>query len=225
MDAPESSPPLPDFPAAPRASTVIVHRVAEAKVGRFLEQQEEVRRLMAEAPGYLRTDLYPPTEPHGAEWVVVLHFDAPESLRRWMESPTRAEWLKKVKAEGADYRLSTLPTGFGAWLAGQTAGGAAAPPGWKTVLTVLLALYPTVMLLTIYLGPHTHPLGLAVSILIGNLVSVVLLQWVVMPPLSKALGWWLRANGPADGRRSLWGLALTLTLLLGMALCFQAWTG
>ena len=54
-------------------------------------------------------------------------------------------------------------------------------------LTVLLALFPTVMVLTILVGPLTSPLGLAVSMLVGNAMSISILQWVPMPRLTKGL--------------------------------------
>ena len=64
----------------------------------------------------------------------------------------------------------------------------------EDALTVLLALFPTVMLLTIFVGPLTSPLGLAASMLIGNAMSISILQWVVMPRLTRGLDPWLRGD-------------------------------
>ena len=49
----------------------------------------------------------------------------------------------------AAFRLKTLPTGFGSWFAAQLDGPGDQPPSWKIALSVLLGLYPTVMLLTL----------------------------------------------------------------------------
>ena len=68
----------------------------------------------------------------------------------------RAEWIAKLRGEIGDFRLKTLPSGFGAWFAGLVDGSEGAlPPSWKIALTVLLGLYPTVMLLAMFVGPYT----------------------------------------------------------------------
>src|SRR5262249_48027353 len=128
--------------------------------------------------------------------------------------------------EMGDFRLKTLPTGFGAWFAGLVNGSEVGlPPSWKIALSVLLALYPTVMVLTICVGPYLQPLGLAVSLLVSNVLSVSLLQWAVTPALKPVLRPWLRANEPKQRAFSLGGLAAILLLLAGMAILFRLVTG
>jgi antibiotic biosynthesis monooxygenase (ABM) superfamily enzyme len=125
-----------------------------------------------------------------------------------------------------DFRLKSLPTGFAAWFAGlvnESKGGL--PPSWKMALTVLFALYPTVMLLTIVVVPYVSRLGLAVSMLISNALSVSILQWAVMPVLEKLLGPWLRANQERQRAYSLGGLVVLLVLLGGIALLFHLMNG
>jgi antibiotic biosynthesis monooxygenase (ABM) superfamily enzyme len=203
-----------------RASSVIVHRVPPGSGDRFVEWERGISEATAAFPGYQATDVYPPAEGQ-QDWVVILHFDNPEALQRWLDSPLRAEWLAKLK--GVDFRLKTLPAGFGAWFAGQFgAPGGQLPPAWKIVVSVVLALYPTVMLLTIFVSPFTNRLGLATSMLIGNVLSVCLLQWAVTPALNVVLAPWLRASGPKGKAVTAWGLAGILVALAGMTLLFHA---
>jgi antibiotic biosynthesis monooxygenase (ABM) superfamily enzyme len=209
-----------------QASSVIVHRLPPERVERFLELQRGITQAAEDFRGYEATDVYPPTDRQDTNWVVVIHFDAPETLQRWLDSPVRAEWVEKLRSEMGDFRLKSLPTGFAAWFAGlvnESKGGL--PPSWKMALTVLLALYPTVMLLTILLVPHLSPLGLALSMLISNALSVSTLQWVVMPVLEKLLGPWLRANQERQRAYSLGGLVVLLVLLGAMALLFRLING
>src|SRR5205807_5818943 len=147
--------------------------------------------------GYRGTDVYPPADGRDDASVVVLHFDDEKALGQWLDSPARAEWVQKLRARVGDFELQKLPGGFGPWFAGLRRGPDA-PPGWKMVLTVLLGLYPTVVLLSFFPGQYTAPLGLAVSLLIGNALSVSLLQWAVMPPLTALLAPWLHGR---DDRR------------------------
>ena len=204
------------------AASVIVHRPPADRVDRFLELQRGIAESVAAFPGYQGTDIYPPTERQHAEWVVIIQFDGSPALQNWLDSPLRSEWVETLRNEMGDFHLKTLPSGFGAWFAGFANGSEAAlPPSWKMALTVLFMLYPTVMLLTIFVGPHTTSLGLAVSILLSNILSVSILQWAVQPVLNPLLGPWLRANEKRQRAYSVGGLIVILFLLAGMATLFR----
>ena len=210
---------------ASRASSVITQIIPPGARDAFLEWQRGICTAAAEAPGYQTTEIYPPAGA-GEPWVVIIHFDDPKTLTDWLDSPKRAEWVAKLPCEIRDFRMQMLPSGFAAWFAGALAGKPVPlPPTWKMALTILFTLYPTVMLLSIFVGPYTNPLGLTVSILIGNILSVSLLQWIVQPALDPVLGPWLRANEPRQRALSLGGLAILLLLLGGMALLFHLTVG
>jgi uncharacterized protein len=209
-----------------RASSVIIHRVPADSADRFMEWQRGITQAAEGFLGYQATDVYPPAERRHQEWVVVIHFDNPEALQRWLDSSVRSEWTAKLPSEIRDFRLKTLPTGFGPWFAGLVGEAESAlPPSWKMALTVLLGLYPTVMLLTLFVGPHTSPLGLALSMLIGNALSVSILQWAVMPALNGLLAPWLHANADRGKALSAGGLFLIFLLLGGLAVLFRQVTG
>jgi hypothetical protein len=62
---------------------------------------------------------------------------------------------------------------------------------------------------------------MAVSMLIGNALSVSLLQWLVTPLVTKLLAPWLKANTEKDRGFSIAGLVLILGLLAGLACLFR----
>ena len=209
-----------------RISTVVVQRVPTDRVPRFLECQTGLNDAVEVFPGYRGTELYPPADDLHREWVTVIHFDDHESLLRWLGSPIRAEWIKKLRDEIGDFQLKTLPSGFGAWFAGLDTGPEGEPPpSWKMAMTVLLGLYPTVMLIALLVGGYLSPLGMAVAMLISNTLSVAMTQWVVIPPLMNALGPWLRANTPDTRALSIGGLVMLWLLLGGLAALFHVLTG
>jgi antibiotic biosynthesis monooxygenase (ABM) superfamily enzyme len=207
-----------------RASAVVVQRVPPACADWFMEWQRGITGAAEDFPGYRDTDVYPPAEGQRDEWVVVLHFDDEPSLRRWLDSPARAEWVQKLRAKVGDFEVKTLPGGFGPWFAGLARGPDHGPPSWKMALTVLLGLYPTVMLLAIFVGPYTNPLGMALAMLLSNALSVSILQWGVMPVLTTLLRPWLKAKA---GKKvvTFGGLGLILLLLAGLAVLFRQVTG
>ena len=154
--SPNATPPCLEVRDA-RASSVIVHRVPPECTDAFLDWQRGISRAAEAFPGYRGTDIYPPADGGPADWVVILHFDDAENLRRWIDSPVRAEWSAKLPRGLGDFRLKTLPSGFGPWFAAQLDDPGGQPPSWKMALTVLLGLYPTVMLLSILVGPLPGP--------------------------------------------------------------------
>lgn len=204
-----------------RASSVIVHHVAPAAVDRFLALQDEFTQAAEKFPGYQGTDVHPPSAPTGTEWVIVIHFADETTLRGWLDSPIRADWVKKVRSEVGEFELKSLPGGFASWFTGVSDDTTARPPGWKMVLTVLLGLYPTVVFLSLTVGKITSPLGAAVALLIGNLLSVSMLQYLIMPILTRVFAPWLRANGPGDWKKSLAGVGVIAALLAGLCLSFR----
>jgi uncharacterized protein len=209
-----------------RVSTVVVQTVPADRVERFLECQRGLTDAAAGFPGYKGTEIYPPADDRQQEWVAVIHFDDHESLQRWLDSSARADWIKKLRADIGEFKLKTLPSGFGAWFAGLEAGPEGKPPpSWKIAMTVLLGLYPTVMLLAVLVGPLLSPLGMALSMLISNALSVAATQWVVIPPLMNALGPWLRANEHDQRLLSVAGFVLIWLILVGLAVLFRVMTG
>jgi uncharacterized protein len=211
---------------ASRASAVVVQRVPAALADRFMEWQRGVTGAAEVFAGYQDTDVYPPGDGEQNEWVVVIHFDDEKSLQGWLDSSVRAQWVEKLRAQVGEFELKALPGGFGPWFAGQTEGkDRTPPPAWKMALTVLLGLYPTVMVLTLFPGPYLQPMGLALAMLISNALSVSILQWAVMPALNPVLAPWLNANSEKQRGFSVGGLFLIVVLLAGLALLFRRVTG
>lgn len=209
-----------------RASAVVVQHVPTVLADWFMEWQRGVSGAAVDFEGYRGTDVYPPNDGRRDEWVVVIHFDDEKSLQGWLGSSVRAQWVKRLQAQVGDFDLKALPGGFGSWFVGLGQGSdGVTPPPWKMALTVLFGLYPTVMVLTLFPGPYMQPLGTAFAMLIGNALSVSMLQWAVMPVLNKLLAPWLKANSHQRRAFSVAGLFVVLVLLACLALLFRQVTG
>jgi antibiotic biosynthesis monooxygenase (ABM) superfamily enzyme len=207
-----------------RASAVFVQHVPAAVTDWFVEWQRDVTATAQHFHGYQDTDVFAPSADRPEEWVSVIHFEDDETLKHWMDSPERAEWVTKLRAKVGEFQVQTLHGGFGAWFTGLNRAADVIPP-WKMALTVLFGLYPTVMLLTIFVGPLTSPLGFSVSMLIGNALSVALLQWLVVPMLSVPLGPWLKAKPGVNAALTAGTFAMVIALLAAMAALFRPITG
>jgi antibiotic biosynthesis monooxygenase (ABM) superfamily enzyme len=206
-----------------KASAAIVQQVPPAARAWFVDWQKKITESAQEFPGYQGTDVYPPTDSQSNQWVVIVHFEDDESLEKWLNSPVRAQWVEKLRARVGEFELKKLPGGFSAWFPGLNTPDDEVPP-WKMAMTVFFGLYPTVMLLTIFVAPSTSWMGFSYSMLISNALSVSILQWIVVPLLTPPLGRWLRAK-PSNWALSLAGLSLLILLLVAMAALFRVVTG
>ena len=205
-----------------RASAAIVQQIQPADADWFLEWQRGIAAAAENAAGYKGTDVFPPTDSQRNEWVVVIHFEDDRSLRGWLDSPIRAQWVEKLRARAGEFELKALPDGFGPWFAGLARQrDTTLPPSWKTALTVLLGLYPTVMLLELFPSPYLKPLGFAFVMLIGNALSIAILQWAVMPVLTTVLDRWLKANEAGKRVFSIAGLLAIICLLGSFVILFR----
>jgi antibiotic biosynthesis monooxygenase (ABM) superfamily enzyme len=74
-----------------RASAVIVQRIAPDDAAWFLDWQRGIDDAARQFAGYRGSDVYPPSDGQGDEYVVVIHFDNETSLRQWLGSPVRAQ--------------------------------------------------------------------------------------------------------------------------------------
>ena len=109
-----------------------------------------------------------------------------------------ALWGMSTGAAGTIGTVTVVTSAFGGWFAGLDQQ-AKRLPYWKMALTVLFGLYPTVMVLSLFMLPYTQRFGSAVAILLGNAASVSFLEWLGMPVISRFLGPWLHAN-ERDGK-------------------------
>ena len=157
---------------------------------------------------------------------MIIHFEDEATLAHWTESTVRAHWLAKLPAVFSNFRQRSLAAGFAQWFTDGHDNSQSSPiPDWKMALTVLLGLYPTVMLLSIWASPHFSALGLAVSMLIGNALSVSILQWAVMPGLQRLLEPWLAPRSRLTRNRSLAWTAFVMILLALLVVIFRLISG
>jgi uncharacterized protein len=209
-----------DDDAEPPVAMVFTHRVAREKVEAYLAWRRKTIEAQAHYPGYLATEFF---KPHGAfqsEWVDIVRYDSVDDLTHWMESKEREALLKELEPIVESMHAHRV-TGLEGWFALNRApdSTASGPPSWKQALAVLFALYPTVMVLSL-LNPLWHNLAFADQMLIGNILSVALLTYLVMPRVSQFLNFWL--TGPVrNWKNEAIGLSTIAAGLALFAIIFQ----
>jgi antibiotic biosynthesis monooxygenase (ABM) superfamily enzyme len=196
-------------PGQPPAANVgiFLHSVTPGKEAEFVAAQSELTRSSSRFPGYEGTAVFPAGS--SGQWMSVLRFRSQEQLAEWMRSSERQEALPRLRGELThDFDEFTRSAPFGSTIRvadGQTK----ITPAWKTAMLVLLCLYPTVMVLSRSLSPALDHLGVnpPLSIFVGNVVSIVALQWLLVPAVSRPFRRWLDPIDGAATRISVTGAA------------------
>src|SRR5207248_1164579 len=199
---------------APSGVTVLLHtRPRAGKEQAYARWQAGINAAAATFAGFQEARVFPAQPPYQPDWAVAYSFDTPARLRAWLDSAARREWLEKGEPLFEQTGERRLAGGFGSWFAPvQDAGPAAVPPGWKQVMTVLLALYPTVMLIGILIEPSlARILPKPAWMFITNLISVGFLQYLAMKVVNRLFRFWL-VPGPAPrARANVIGTLIVLT--------------
>jgi uncharacterized protein len=198
------------LPAA--ASAVISTRVKKGQEVAYRRWEQRIAAAQARAPGFEGYRFEPPVPGVQDDWLAIIRFDSDRNLENWLKSPERLKLLKDSEffTEHVDARI--VRSGFEQWFSGGKSG-APAPPVWKQNMIVLLQLYPLVFLFGMFVQ---QPLLIDrirmpfwFALFVGNLISVVLLNWLV-PWANKGLGWWLQPGGQASVRTHVLGAGVVV---------------
>lgn len=202
-------------------TVVVTHRVPPDLVGEFLDWQQRVTAAESTFPGFGGAEVFRPVPGLQEGWTILFRFDTEEHLNDWLSSPER----KKLLDEGAqfqDFELQRVASPFGSWFSFVGEQVKAEPPArWKTALSVLVGLYPTVVLLTLGISEIWEDGALWETLLVGNILSVAILTWVVMPIVTRALRFWLAPDPRREGTRlDAVGAAVSVAFLTVAAVVF-----
>ncbi len=183
FDAPPTTEVLVGEPPARDVVTAVVsHDVLPGKEQAFARWQDRMSQAQERFPGYLGSELFPPVPGVQEHWVALLRYDTAAHLTGWLDSDARARLLRDGgRFLRRPFDLHTVRSPFSGWFG--FGGAPAAVPSWKQAMAVLLALFPTVTLLYYGAGPLFRALHITGSfaIFVSNVLSSVILTWVLMP--------------------------------------------
>ena len=200
-------------PEKEAVTAVIPHDVRPGRERDFERWQEKARKVQEQSPGFRGYELFRPVPGLQEKWVAVVRYDSAEHLDDWLHSDSRERLLEEGGNYFSQYEVKTVNSAFSGWFRFDREGGEGIPPNWKQAMSVLLALYPTVMILSLTLDPALKSAGIPVylAVFMGNMVSVAALTWLLMPAVNRIFAFWL---APQPGRRPRGELAGVATVVV-----------
>ncbi|MFB7184472.1 antibiotic biosynthesis monooxygenase [Streptomyces sp. NPDC056230] len=174
-------------------TAVVSHDVRPGHEQDFLHWQDKILKEQERHPGFMGSELFRPVKGVQDRWVVAFRFDTREHLDEWLGSEAREGLLTEGHEYFGSYDVRKIGSAFGSWFRFGEGAGEEAPPNWKQAMSVVLALYPTVMILNLTVGDWLGRLGVPgyLALFISNVLSVSVLTWLLMPLVNRALAFWL----------------------------------
>lgn len=169
-------------------TAVMSQRIRPENVARFREAEAKIAGAMGRFPGFLSLEHSPPVSGVQDDYVVSFSFASRTDLDRWLESETRQEVLALVEPFIEGERTLSVIGGFGGWFVAETEQ---APRLWKQAVSVLIALYPTTVTLSLVQQQWFADVPWVPALFVSNVVGIAALTWLLMPRLTKWIQPWL----------------------------------
>ena len=176
--------------ASEPVTLVLSQRIDPRDREEFLALHEDVIDRLGRFQGFLGSELLPPVEGVQDDLVIVASFSSRADLDRWLDSDSRREWLDMIGQIVEGDRTLTVVGGFGGWFPAQ-ATQSRGPKRWKQAVAVFIALFPTVLVITLVRGVIAPDMTVVLAVFMGNVLGILMLTYVLMPPLTRLLGGWL----------------------------------
>ncbi|MGY4969131.1 antibiotic biosynthesis monooxygenase [Streptomyces nigrescens] len=217
----------PAQPAPEVVTAVISHEVKPGCEEGFLNWQEKTLGEQEKAPGFMGSELFAPVAGVQENWVVVFRFESREYLDNWLGSDVRKKLLEEGSRYFTSYDVRKVGSSFSGWFRFDHGEDRSAPPNWKQAMTVLLALYPTVMVLNLTVGYGLEKLEIReyIGLFLSNVLSVSALTWLLMPTVNRVFAFWLVPARVRTRRVQVLGIALVVFCYLVFIGVFGMITG
>lgn len=176
-------------------TVVVVRTVRPGCEAQCEEWMHGVSAVATEFPGHLGITIFRP-RPGGRDYTFVFRFDTPDHLERWEKSAERDDWVHR--AEAFTERVAVYKhTGLETWFAAPGAP-IVVPPRWKMAIVTWCVAFPLIQLLSSTLGSALADAGVPALPrgAIFGLAMVVIMTYLAMPFVTKALRGWLYPPPP-----------------------------
>ena len=176
-------------------TTSVTRHVDPSRTSEMLAWVQAGTSLAERFDGFLGSGWVRPSE-ESPDWHMLYRFANADALAAWEASPQRAWWLEAAQGQIEESRVERR-TGIEGWFdepATVVASGSQAvpPPRWKQAVTIFLVFFPLSLAANFVLG--RTPVAdwvLPLRVLLIVLVMTPLMTYVLLPWITRRMGWWL----------------------------------
>ena len=192
---------------------LIQAQVRQSDLNEYKQLQDSLRQAALQSKGFIEQEnSYQQLDNGLIECNVRLCFSDVQACLAWIDSPIRRRLLNQAEVNFEhQFQSRIYKPSFDLWLTSQLPDP---PPIWKMNLLIWLALYPSVMLLSLISVHSLGELPLALNMLISNAITVAVTGWLLVPLLAKAYGGWLQTQS------NRWNLAGSSSILALLMVCY-----
>ena len=192
---------------------LIQAQVRQSDLIEYKQLQESLRQAALQSKGFIEQEnSYQQLNNGLIDCNVRLRFSDVQACLAWIDSPIRRRLLNQAEANFEhQFQSRIYKPSFDLWLTSQLPDP---PPIWKMNLLIWLALYPSVMLLSLISVHSLGELPLALNMLISNAITVAVTGWLLVPLLARAYGGWLQTQSHR------WNLAGSGSILALLMVCY-----
>src|SRR5205809_2456632 len=134
--------------------------------------------------------LTPPPGSDTREYGILRTFASEQERDSFYESPMFKAWDERARTLTEGEPVYRQLHGLEAWFRSPHNP----PPRWKMAVATFLGVFPVAMILNLTLGAAIRPWNFILGNAVFNGCVVLLLTWVVMPLITRALHGWLYSN-------------------------------
>ena len=180
---------LAGVPSDTEVRVVSSYRLVPRTEARHVMVHKRMLDALEQFPGFRSREILDAVPGVQDETIVILTFDAPENLRRWLDSEDRRHILEDLDAITVGSLTTNVVGGFAGWFPSRLQDSE--PPKWKKALVILAALFPVSLSVAVVRSWLFPELPLVPTVLVSNIVGIAILTWLLMPTLTHALRDWL----------------------------------
>jgi len=193
----------PDPPALqpPTAAPVTLVLTRAVKAGHEHAFEEVLRRLAAEVrrqPGHLGLTVLAPRPGGPRIYTIVSHFASNAAADAWLASQARAELIAEADLHAAGELKTRYLSGLEGWLARPGVPVLVPPARWKVAVLSAVGIVPLLEAVSYVLAPRLFGVPVWGRPLISVVLVIPLIQYAVMPLLTRAARPFLYPPRPAQ---------------------------
>lgn len=162
--------------------------------GREADYEDWLHGVIAAAsdfPGHLGVNILRPSGKTDGRYVLIYRFDSFAHCDAWERSKTRAAWVDRLDGLVAGEAETRRVTGLEAWFDLPEVPAAKHAPQWKMAITLIVVVFVVVYPLQLAVIPRTVDWPHWARTLTIAVIQVLLMTYIVMPRVTRALKGWL----------------------------------